>query len=278
MKRLITLFIIALGVAFSAAAQDIVTKKDGTDIRAKILEVNLDNIRYKSFSNLEGPTYTLPLSEILMIQYANGEREIINQSAPVPQQPAGQTYATVETLPADTHIYASDPSRIQPDMKYWDYRKLYDKKDYRSLSNPRYSTGRAAFNLLFPGIAQFTMGERKRGINYVVPAAIMSAVMSAGAGLTYYYGEVEGCGYEFEENPPMFIMLAGAIGYFITEMCSISNAVKIAKTKSLYLHDLDAMAGSQQYGVKLEVSPFVAPVYTPKGLQPSAGLSLALKF
>ena len=38
------------------------------------------------------------------------------------------------------------------------------------------------------------------------------------------------------------------------------------------------LAGSQQYGVKLEVSPFIAPVYTPKGLQPSAGLSLALKF
>ena len=279
MKRIITLFIVALGVAFSAAAQDIVTRKDGTDIKAKILEVNLDNIRYKSFANLEGPTYTLPLADILMIQYANGDKEIINQNAPAQQpavQPAQQAYTPAETLPSDTKIYASDPSRIHPGMKYWDYRKLYNRKEFRSLDSPRYIPGRAAMNLIFPGIAQFTMGERKRGVNYLVPAIVMTGVIGTGAVLNQVYFPKNG--FDEFSNPGLVILGAGVIGYLVTEFCSIDNAVKVARIKSMYLHDLDAMAGAQQYGMKLEFSPFMAPVYTPNGMQPSAGLSLALKF
>lgn len=77
MKRFILLAIM-LVVGYSAFAQDIITKKDGTDIKAKISEVGTTEVKYKSFSNLEGPTYTLPKADILMITYENGERDIFN--------------------------------------------------------------------------------------------------------------------------------------------------------------------------------------------------------
>lgn len=77
MKRIFVLIAISLfGQALSA--QDIITKMDGTDIQAKVTEVGKEQISYKKFSNLEGPSYTMDLAEILMITYENGEREIYN--------------------------------------------------------------------------------------------------------------------------------------------------------------------------------------------------------
>ena len=43
----------------NVAAQDVVVKKDGSTILAKVLEVNQDNIKYKKFSNQNGPTSLL---------------------------------------------------------------------------------------------------------------------------------------------------------------------------------------------------------------------------
>ncbi|MBR5255429.1 MAG: hypothetical protein IKV62_01465 [Bacteroidales bacterium] len=59
-------------------AQDIITKKDGTDIQTKVTEVGESQISYKKFSNLNGPVYTISISDVLMITYENGEREMYN--------------------------------------------------------------------------------------------------------------------------------------------------------------------------------------------------------
>ena len=57
MKKVI---IIALSLAtLNVAAQDVVVKRDGSTIIAKVLEVNQDNIKYKKFSNQNGPTSLL---------------------------------------------------------------------------------------------------------------------------------------------------------------------------------------------------------------------------
>ena len=72
------LIVVFLICGLSLSAQDIITKTDGTDIKAKVTEVGQDQISYKKFSNPEGPTYTLGLSDVLMITYENGEREMYN--------------------------------------------------------------------------------------------------------------------------------------------------------------------------------------------------------
>lgn len=50
-------------------AQDIITTKDGKDIQSKILEVNANEVKYKKYNNLDGPTFTLSKSEILIVRY-----------------------------------------------------------------------------------------------------------------------------------------------------------------------------------------------------------------
>ncbi len=73
MKKLLLLMSIMCSV--NIHAQDVIVKKDGSTILSKVLEVNTLDIKYKKFSNQNGPTYTLNKSEILAINYENGEKD-----------------------------------------------------------------------------------------------------------------------------------------------------------------------------------------------------------
>ena len=80
MKKQIVLTMLSLSALY-VAAQDVVVKKDGSTILAKVLEVNQDNIKYKKFSNQNGPTYTINLSDVMSVNYENGEKEDFNNSS-----------------------------------------------------------------------------------------------------------------------------------------------------------------------------------------------------
>ena len=54
-------------------AQDVIVKKDGSTILSKVLEVNTADIKYKKFSNLNGPTYTIDKTEVQTINYEGGD-------------------------------------------------------------------------------------------------------------------------------------------------------------------------------------------------------------
>ena len=83
MKRLFVLVVLLFGVE-SLMAQDKICKRDNSVIEAKVTEISPDEVRYKKFSNLSGPTYVLPVESILYIEYENGEREVFNEvAAPV---------------------------------------------------------------------------------------------------------------------------------------------------------------------------------------------------
>ncbi len=58
-------------------SQDKIYLKDGTEVLTKIIEINTTEIKYKKFSNIEGPLYTISKSNVLMIIYKNGETEVI---------------------------------------------------------------------------------------------------------------------------------------------------------------------------------------------------------
>jgi len=60
---------------------DIITMKNGNDIRAKVLEVGINEIKYKDCGNLDGPTFTIAKKDVFMIKYPNGSRTIINDES-----------------------------------------------------------------------------------------------------------------------------------------------------------------------------------------------------
>ena len=51
--------------------------KNGNEIKGKVTEITLDEIKYKKCDNLEGPTISIAKKDVFMIQYANGETEVI---------------------------------------------------------------------------------------------------------------------------------------------------------------------------------------------------------
>lgn len=73
MKKVLLLFTLFLSI--NANAQDIIVKKDGTTILSKIVEVGTSEVKYKKYKNQKGPSYIIKITDILSINYQNGEKE-----------------------------------------------------------------------------------------------------------------------------------------------------------------------------------------------------------
>ena len=55
-------------------------KKDGSTILSKVIEIGTSEVKYKKFSNQNGPTYTILKEEIQAINYENGEKENLSNA------------------------------------------------------------------------------------------------------------------------------------------------------------------------------------------------------
>lgn len=90
-KGLIALPVLLVCGLFSATAQDLIVKKDGTQIEAKVLEIGEKDIRYKKTSHTDGPTYLVSVANVVCIRFADGSTDIFSQTeydriANAPQQ------------------------------------------------------------------------------------------------------------------------------------------------------------------------------------------------
>ena len=72
---LITLFLLCFKTYYS---QDLLVKTDSTKLTVKLLEVTPNSLKYKNFSNLNGPDYIIDKTEVAFIIYQNGIKEVIN--------------------------------------------------------------------------------------------------------------------------------------------------------------------------------------------------------
>ena len=109
MKHLFVLVLLALSSNISA--QDVIVKKDGSVIQSKVVEITSDVIKYKKFTNLDGPTYSVSVSEILSINYENGETEKFESKvfeSPMEKKTYVLKAGTRVPLSAPHAIYARD--------------------------------------------------------------------------------------------------------------------------------------------------------------------------
>jgi len=72
----ILIFIFFLLSKTTVFCQDIIIRKVGEDIKSKIVEVGQTEIKYKKFENIDGPVYVIQKSEIFMIRYQNGSKDV----------------------------------------------------------------------------------------------------------------------------------------------------------------------------------------------------------
>ena len=76
MKKIYLLFLL-ISIS-NLNAQDIIERKNGTTIEAKIDEVGVDIIKYHRYDNLSGPLYIFTKRDVDKITFENGHVEVFN--------------------------------------------------------------------------------------------------------------------------------------------------------------------------------------------------------
>ena len=129
-KLLFVLFAVWCG-AMTAAAQDLIVKTDASQVEARVLEISPDAVRYKRFSNPDGPTYVLPVAEIRYIRYANGEVEYYAKEVPAePLTPARSAGEAQEQAAGETEAAPqAEAPRPAPEyvLRLYEVGDLYDR-------------------------------------------------------------------------------------------------------------------------------------------------------
>lgn len=93
MKKNILLAILIL-LLQNAFAQDVIVKLNGDEVKARILEIKLQEIVYSHPDSMDGKMLMLPTAEVFMVRFANGTKEMIakpdasqsNELARTPEQ------------------------------------------------------------------------------------------------------------------------------------------------------------------------------------------------
>ncbi len=80
MKKIMILMAALLITGIELMAQDVIYFKNGNQQKGKVQEIRSNEIVYKKAENMDGPAYTSYISDVQMIEYANGYKEIFSQS------------------------------------------------------------------------------------------------------------------------------------------------------------------------------------------------------
>tara|TARA_B110001450_G_scaffold223624_1_gene220862 strand:- start:701 stop:1417 length:717 start_codon:yes stop_codon:yes gene_type:complete len=79
MKKLCLLLIIT-SLSFNVFSQDIILKRSGDQIKAKVIEVSDEYIKYKKNGFENGPDFKMSVSEIFMLTFENGEKMMFEEA------------------------------------------------------------------------------------------------------------------------------------------------------------------------------------------------------
>jgi hypothetical protein len=84
------------------AGQDVIYKNDGSEIKAKVIEITSDAIKYRNFDQPSGPIRNILSSDVFMIIYEDGTKEVFKKPTdkPAPEE-------NIKELPAEHNFGAS---------------------------------------------------------------------------------------------------------------------------------------------------------------------------
>lgn len=85
-------------------AQDTLVLNDGTLIKSKVVEITESLLKYKKYSNLDGPVYTIDKKQVLAVHYENGEQE----SFKAQEQQTVQTQVEEQSIQQEIEVPVAD--------------------------------------------------------------------------------------------------------------------------------------------------------------------------
>ena len=201
--------------AVCTSAQDMIVKKDGTVIQAKVMKVGTSEVDYKKWSNQNGPQYSIAVADILAINYQNGEKETFDN---VSAQPTGMTQVTVETLSAEAK--AANDAAIEK------YNQIYDTDVNEVMKN---GNAKGAFMRL--GVAEGSVLE-----NEDIAISIATGYMPYGGEFTPIWPNPCNVGIKFmiqnKTNSTLYLDLGNtfyvsmgqSFGYYVPTSTTTTNS------------------------------------------------------
>lgn len=259
MKRLILVLSALLFGIFTISAQDLITQKNGEDIKAKVLEIDNSNVKYKLYDEPTGPMYVIPRSQVLLIRYESGRKEVFNSSAY-----GGYEYS----------LGRKPVEGIQPGMKYKQLKTMYDYADWSSGMPERYNPAlMGVCSWLIPGLGQMISGEVGRGFAWLGGTIGCYVLMGIGTTVTVgAYSMYDGGYNEGMAIVGSLMMVASYLGLLTVDICAIVDACRVAKVRNMYEQDL------KRLNYSLNLYPSVDYINMAGAVQPTAGLTLAMRF
>ncbi|MCR5325395.1 MAG: hypothetical protein K6E37_01425 [Bacteroidales bacterium] len=256
MKKLIATAILLCIAALNVLADDIITKINGDVIKAKVIEISDNSVRFRRMDNPNGPDYVLPLSEIRSISYENGIVE--EYSEPL----------------SEWHNYHADSRNV----RYRDINSVYDPRQYKAkFDDPFVPAISGIASFLIPGLGQCIDNEWGRGLGIFTANVCFSILETTEASLMFY-AAADGSTY-YRDNGMSSVKsnallgasfcaaLITATAHLAFNIWNICDAVNIAKVKNMYYQDL-------HFTPQIAFVPSVGST----GLQPTAGISMTLSF
>ena len=115
MKRfLLAAALLLAGLARPAAAQDLLTRRDGTEVLVKVLEITPDLVKYRRFDNPDGPLISVRKADVFRIKYANGSQEVLSPPAPPALTDLGPAAGPTPLPPAGGRAVPGDELSQEP--------------------------------------------------------------------------------------------------------------------------------------------------------------------
>ena len=181
-------------------------------------------------------------------------------------EPEGVTYTMLKNeilmiryATGRNEVFDQKQSLAMVPMKYKEMAEVYDFRLYQKSPFDIYSpAGSGIASFFIPGLGQMICGEWGRGFAWLggQVGCYMLAGISAGT----------------DSDTLMLMSLAGML---TIRIATIVDGVRVAKVKNMYMEDLRK---SGYYGLDVDLYPSVNYVHTASGVQPTAGMTLALRF
>ncbi|MEG2065039.1 MAG: hypothetical protein RRY23_07860 [Alistipes sp.] len=128
MKKLILCLAASALFVGTAAAQDIIIKHNGEEVQSKVVEIGDTQIKYRKFANPTGPIYSIASSEVFVVKFENGAKEVITAAESAPQE-VSSTESTTQNLGTTTPTDNSKYAQVATAQKIAK-KPLHDKKFY----------------------------------------------------------------------------------------------------------------------------------------------------
>lgn len=169
------LLLILIGFTGTLSAQDIIMLKDGSEITAKIIRVGDNEVEFKKWENQDGPTFAKKTTDVFMIKYANGQKEVFNKETPSQNQ--NQSQAPIVVVNNNNYNNNNDDDYMKPKQMVRDGNDLILNNHKLSDEEIKLLVGPENFETFQGGCRQRYYGRWAVSVGWILFGAGLVAIL-----------------------------------------------------------------------------------------------------